>query len=367
MIRSALHILNMSVNTLIAVLFVLSGLATRVSPDTWVIPSVLALGFSALMALNVFFVIYWIIRRKKNFALSLACLVLMSDVISNQFVVCAKDEEDQQDVKAVTLLSYNVQLFDLYRKKNGSKILSYILEADADIVCLQEFGWYDKPGFISETTLKQTLGKRYKYHYVVCDPNFGGRATYGIATYSKYPIIHKDLVRYTTHFNRTSTCDVVIGNDTLHVVNCHLESNLLTNDDRKQVQKTIDSTSTTNLNKTSELLVRKMGHASKIRARQADSIAAYVKRLKGKKIIVCGDLNDHPASYTYQTIRDDLSDAFIEETSNAGFGTTYNAFPFYYRIDYVLNSDNLSVDNFRTGKEKLSDHYPISVNILLNK
>lgn len=367
MIRSALHILNMSVNTLIAVLFVLSGLATRISPDTWVLPSFLALGFVALMVLNFFFVIYWIIRRKKNFALSLACLVLMSDVITNQIVVFGKGKEERQDGKTVTLLSYNVQLFDLYRKKNGTKILSTILDADADIVCLQEFGWYNKQGFISETTLTQTLGKRYKYHYIVCDPNFGGRATYGIATYSKYPIIHKDLVRYATHFNRTSTCDIVIDNDTLHVVNCHLESNLLTNDDRKQVLETIDNTSTKNLNKTSELLVRKMGRASKIRARQADSIAAYVKRQEGKKIIVCGDLNDHPASYTYQTTRGDLADAFIDESDKSGFGMTYNTFPFYYRIDYVFNSDNLSVDNFRTEKINLSDHYPISVNILLNK
>lgn len=366
MIHLALHILNMSVNVLLALMFVLSGLATRVSPETWIIPSFFSLGFGILGVLNLFFVIYWMIRRKWNFVLSLACLVLMSDVINYQFLLFGNDEEKAEG-KNITLLSYNVQLFNLYRQKDGSNdIISFILDKDVDIVCLQEFGWYNEKGFVSQSVLNRTLGDRYPYCYAITDPNFGGRATYGIATYSKFPIINRDSVRYPTHYNRTSTCDILVGNDTLHIVNCHLESNLLTNDDRKLVLATLDSTNQHNLNKTGELLIRKMGKAAKTRAKQADAIAAHVKKQAGRKVIVCGDLNDHPASYTYHKTRGELCDAFLDESEDNGLGITYNEFPFFYRIDYLFHSKSLKVEDFETGTEKLSDHYPIEAKILLN-
>ena len=106
------------------------------------------------------------------------------------------------------------------------------------------------------------------------------------------------------------------------------------------------------------MLIRKLAEASAIRAVQADSIARLVAGYKGGGVIVCGDFNDSPISYTHRVVGEGLNDAFVE--SGNGFGISYNQNHFYFRIDNILLSKNLksyrcTVDN----TIKSSDHYPI--------
>jgi endonuclease/exonuclease/phosphatase family metal-dependent hydrolase len=96
---------------------------------------------------------------------------------------------------------------------------------------------------------------------------------------------------------------------------------------------------------------------------------AFIRRAKqanilSKKItatpyptIVCGDFNDTPVSYTYHKIKGNLNDAFME--AGSGIGNTYvGNFP-SYRIDYFLYSNDFKVKNYKVPHIKLSDHYPI--------
>lgn len=54
------------------------------------------------------------------------------------------------------------------------------------------------------------------------------------------------------------------------------------------------------------LLIRKLAEASAIRAPQADAIAHEITTSPHPSIIVCGDFNDTPISYTHRTIAQDL-------------------------------------------------------------
>jgi endonuclease/exonuclease/phosphatase family metal-dependent hydrolase len=74
-------------------------------------------------------------------------------------------------------------------------------------------------------------------------------------------------------------------------------------------------------------------------------------------VIVCGDFNDSPVSYTYQKISANLKDAFLE--SGTGLGSTYSGrFP-SYRIDYILHNPQLSCYQYANPKMGLSDHQPV--------
>ena len=79
-------------------------------------------------------------------------------------------------------------------------------------------------------------------------------------------------------------------------------------------------------------------------------------------MIICGDFNDTPSSYTYHRISDHRKDAFVE--SGSGFGTTYAGefFP-AFRIDFILHDPGFSSTGFHRHKTPFSDHFPISVYI----
>ena len=106
------------------------------------------------------------------------------------------------------------------------------------------------------------------------------------------------------------------------------------------------------------LLIRKLAEASAIRAPQADTIAHEITASPHPYIIVCGDFNDTPISYTHRTIAQDLDDAFTQ--AGRGLGISYNQNRFYFRIDNILTSKNLRAYNCTVDRSiKESDHYPI--------
>jgi endonuclease/exonuclease/phosphatase family metal-dependent hydrolase len=79
-------------------------------------------------------------------------------------------------------------------------------------------------------------------------------------------------------------------------------------------------------------------------------------------VIVCGDFNDTPISYTYSTLKENLVDAFKE--SGIGIGNSYVGIP-SLRIDYILHDKKFNSYNYKKYKFELSDHFPISCSILI--
>jgi len=74
-------------------------------------------------------------------------------------------------------------------------------------------------------------------------------------------------------------------------------------------------------------------------------------------VIVCGDFNDTPVSYTYRKMKSGLKDAFVN--IGAGTGNTYlGSFP-SFRIDYIFHSQQFKTIDFERIEARLSDHYPI--------
>ncbi|MDR1809492.1 MAG: endonuclease/exonuclease/phosphatase family protein, partial [Prevotella sp.] len=82
-------------------------------------------------------------------------------------------------------------------------------------------------------------------------------------------------------------------------------------------------------------------------------------------MIICGDFNDTPFSYAYQTIRGNFVDSF-KETGN-GFGFTYHENAMLMRIDYIMHTKNIVSFNCEVGNVKYSDHYPIWSYLSLKK
>jgi len=93
------------------------------------------------------------------------------------------------------------------------------------------------------------------------------------------------------------------------------------------------------------------------RARQAAAVKAQMD-LSKYPVIVAGDFNDTPVSFSYRKIRKGLKDSFVDSGYGAGF--TYRGNYPANRIDYILYDESLDCDYFDILKVKFSDHYPVA-------
>ena len=120
----------------------------------------------------------------------------------------------------------------------------------------------------------------------------------------------------------------------------------------------IKSPETDKVKSGARVLIKKLAEASAIRAPQADSIAKHIKQNKYAYILVCGDFNDTPISYTHRIVSESLNDTFTD--SGLGLGISYNQNQFYFRIDNILASKNFKSYKCTVDHSiKESDHYPI--------
>ena len=181
--------------------------------------------------------------------------------------------------------------------------------------------------------------------------------SFGIAVFSKYPLSNSRMVKYDSDYNGSSVHEVNIKGKKLTLINNHLESFKLTMEDRTRYSSLIKSFSSDGLGDLKGAFEQKLGPAFRIRAKQAEAVSEEIKNAKGDYVLVCGDFNDTPISYAHRTIQGDLTDAFAE--SGRGMGITYNQNFFWFRIDNILHSPNMTSMNCSVDKVAYSDHYPL--------
>jgi endonuclease/exonuclease/phosphatase family metal-dependent hydrolase len=141
----------------------------------------------------------------------------------------SKDESVLRDEGYFKVMSFNVRLFDLYNwfhnKETRQNIFSFLNKQQADIVCFQEFYSSDSKKFLfkNEDTLLHFLD--CKYSQIEYTLTLHKTDHWGIATYSKYPIVKKSSMHFAARGgNIFIMTDIKIGDDTVRVINTHLQS-----------------------------------------------------------------------------------------------------------------------------------------------
>lgn len=352
----------------IFVLF-LSALSGKVSPNAFMPFAYLGLAFPFILFINIFFAIWWLFTRQWKFlVVCLVSLVICSGAIFAYFPMHAKTKEIPED--CIKVLSYNVMRFNQYKKhteKKPSDLIQYILDSDADIVCLQEYGSHESTTLMTERDIENIFRRKYpyrKYFNITEEPKEKG----GNVIFSKFPILSSKKIPYDSEYNGSFAVELNIKGKTVMVINNHLESNGLTIEDRNTYVEALRDMKELEFNKMEKMgKIMKLRFASsyRIRARQADAVSEWVKKTKTPYIIVCGDFNDTPISYTrYKIMGNLLKDSYAE--TGRGVGITYNKNKFWFRIDYILHSKNIKAYNCTVGKIDDSDHYPIQTYLKLN-
>ena len=241
----------------------------------------------------------------------------------------------------------------LFRSPNP--IIQYIANSGADIVCLQEYAVGKTKDALTPRKLAAAL-PMYPYRAVI-PVGASGQLTYGIALYSKYPIKKTRRINYKSTFNGSALHELQVNGKKLVLINNHLESFKLTSEDRSRYASFIKHMSTETFDGLKSSVEQKLGPAFRLRAQQADIIAREIEQAKADYLIVCGDFNDTPISYAHRRLSEGLTDAYA--ASGFGPGVSYNENFFWFRIDNILCSKNMTPFNCTVDKVRYSDHYPV--------
>jgi endonuclease/exonuclease/phosphatase family metal-dependent hydrolase len=275
--------------------------------------------------------------------------------------------DDPGNDTTLSIMSYNVRLFDRYNPSrdqslvNKNKILKVISDRNPDVICFQEFYHQDQPtSFVTKDTILQLLNvKDYHERYI---HKLAGRQNFGIATFSKFPVIEKGGINFPgdeTTFNYCIYTDIIKESDTFRVYNVHLQSIRLQTDDYAMFEKDGNYSESGIFS-----IVNKIRKAYPIRADQAKLVVNHISN-SPYPVIICGDFNDTPLSYVYNQFNRKLTDAF--RNSSWGIGKTYAGKIPAGRIDYIFHSNSLGSRNFVVHREKLSDHFAISCEVFGKK
>ena len=93
------------------------------------------------------------------------------------------------------------------------------------------------------------------------------------------------------------------------------------------------------------------------RAFQTDSIC-QLATASPHPVLVCGDFNSLPSSYTYHRLSESLKDGF--KTGGHGYMYTYRYGKRMLRIDYAFHSPELEcTDYYSPNLDLCSDHNPV--------
>ncbi|MDD3036906.1 endonuclease/exonuclease/phosphatase family protein [Bacteroides sp.] len=344
--------LILAINAFFIGMLILTAYSSYLHPKIHPLASCLGLAFPIFLAVNICFFIFWLIINYRYTILTIIGFLICYPQIKSYIPINFPDKSIPEE--SIKLLSYNVMGFNNMEKKDGQNpILTYLSNSGADIICLQEYNASGNKKYVTEKDIKKAL-KAYPY-YSIRRPGIGDSQ---LACFSKFPILTASSIKYESSYNGSMLYTLKVNEDTITLINNHLESNKLTKEDRGIYEDMINDPNAKKVKTGLRQLVKKLAEASAIRSVQADSVANVIMESKYPTIITCGDFNDVSISYTHRILTQHLDDAFTQ--SGKGLGISYNQNKFYFRIDNILISPNLKAYNCTVDRSiKDSDHYPI--------
>ena len=359
------------------VLFLVASLTTYVNPANWWHVGFVGLLFPYLLLVLIVLTIICVFFRPKFALIGILAILLSYKNIGSLFAIApAKEYVMMKESKHVRVMTWNVRRFTPYysdffdpEDNNLNAIVEEVENYDPDIICFQEF--YTSVRKSRNLELFQKMGYKYYAFALLKSPNSSSNS--GTIIFSRYPILKSyiyDMPReISTHAEDPVAADILIGGDTIRVATFHMQSYGFLNRDYQDLYR-IKSQADTGL-KASRNIYRKMRYAFTLRGMQADVIHEKMSS-SPYPVVLCGDLNDVPSSYSYVTIRGEFKDAFLEKGS--GLGKTFMSGRSRFlswlptlRIDYIFVDPGLEVIQYRQVTRQLSDHRGLITDIELPK
>lgn len=319
---------------------------TYLPPSHYSLITVVSLAFPIVLLLNIVFLFLWLFVNWRYLWIPVLGMGLVWNFIMDYHPINIGSAASGGEVLKV--VSWNVQA--LYQMEGREKEFDEKIKSwDADLLVFQEE--YGGRLVAHADSLMSALG--YKK-----------AAGNGRTIYSRHPILcTREPEMPSSHANGILMADVLAHGDTTTIINCHLESNFITKEDKADGRAAMANHISQQTVKKARTLWGKLARSARIRAEQTDRVTRLLDSLPPQRpVIVCGDFNDTPISYAYQQVSKHLQNAWRNKGN--GMGISYNERFFYFRIDHFFHNDAWETRSADIEQHSpFSDHNPLIVTL----
>ncbi|MCH5302753.1 MAG: endonuclease/exonuclease/phosphatase family protein [Prevotella sp.] len=343
-------------NIAIVLLMLAVGFSHRFSPADWAVLGWAGLTFPFFLLLNLGFLVFWVMFHWRKAWIPLVGFFFVYAPVRIYMPV---NQEKEVPDSCLKIISYNVCAYGgNFKYEDGFGAVYSFLEAQqADIVCLQE----------DVDSWRRYVVQRYQKIYPYNDTTVFIRSPHSfnaVGVHTRFPILRKERLPLPSKANGAVAYYLQLSPaDTLLLLNVHLESNHLSSEDRAMYKALLKNgmkgeVKGDTVKAESRYLLGKLTDAARKRAPQAELLHDYIAAHSQYPLLVCGDFNDNPLSYSHYKVAEGLTDCFTE--SGRGFGWSYNQNGFFFRIDNILCSSHFEPLKCQVdSKIDFSDHYPM--------
>ena len=317
-----------------------------VSPIGNTARAMLVYALPLLIIANILMCFYWAIRRRwLMLAIPVVTLACCIPYIGTIIQIRSVDKHIEAGA-GLKIATYNVAAFN--RETSGfmaQDILAEMRRQKVDVCCLQEYA------NVSGDKKNSDSYKEYFPYMAV------GRDD--MVIYSRYPIKNSKPILFDYTNNSAMWADIEVKGRMVRVFNVHLQTtgiNGTFHQAAKLAKQDYDVSG-------SRLLSAIFGNYTlgmMFRASQANIIATE-KRESQNPVILCGDFNDVPYSYVYNTMLGNMVDGFKE--CGSGWMRTFRGGKKAVRIDYIFHDKALKGMTYYTSDLTYSDHLPVFMKV----
>lgn len=328
-----LYWLSVSLTALLLVAALLSWRSSYVSPEAGRFWASLALMMPLVLLLNAAALVWWLLRGRWLLALMPAAALLCNmGYVSAMIQLPDIWREGPGDIRVATLNTLGLARYPT-KQLSASAIARSMERQKVDILCMQEFP--DERAFPPDSIA--ALFRSRMPHFVYDQ---------GQAIASRYPILDHRYVRFPDSNNNYLWADLAVDGRTVRVFSVHLQTSGIAAL-RLRFRKDY------NRDAPVDRVLGEVERNSRIRARQVREIRDIIDSTR-LPLILAGDFNDTPSSYTYRRMRGGLTDGF--QSTGSGYGGTFRYVGGLLRIDYIFCNDDFRFVDYVTLNDDLSDH-----------
>jgi len=294
-----------------------------------------------LIAIDICLIVLWLILKRWYWALMPFIAVLCCLGYIGTFFRLGSGAPDTIDKLGLKICTYNVGGFGKEASNYISQdILSELKNQHADIVCFQEYR--EHSGDINNT-------ERYKEEFP-----YAAMGNKDMIIFSRFPITGSKNIQFEETNNSSMYADINVNGKMLRVFNVHMQTTGV----NRTLYKAGKASAQGQKVESSKVLKAIYGNYMldlMIRAGQANQVATEVRQSE-YPVVLCGDFNDVPYSYVYNTLKGDLKDGFCDK--GGGWMWTFRGKK-AFRIDYIFYDKSIPGVSYYKKELTYSDHIPV--------